>query len=80
MHLSQVLVHAGAGGVGLAAVQVCKAMGARVVSTAGSESKRTLLTGMGVRAAVNSRDTHFATSLLLSGATKESKSTASGAW
>ncbi|KAI5781843.1 hypothetical protein EDC01DRAFT_694001 [Geopyxis carbonaria] len=34
-----VLVHAGAGGVGLAAIQVAKALGARVVATAGSKAK-----------------------------------------
>jgi len=31
------LVHAGAGGVGLAAIQLAKAMGAKVIATAGSE-------------------------------------------
>ncbi|CAG8903076.1 unnamed protein product [Penicillium egyptiacum] len=35
-----VLVHAAAGGVGLAAVQVAKAMGATVIATAGTERKR----------------------------------------
>lgn len=35
-----VLVHAGAGGVGLSAVQVAKALGAVVIATAGSERKR----------------------------------------
>jgi len=34
-----VLVHAGAGGVGLCAVQIAKALGARVIATAGSPSK-----------------------------------------
>lgn len=34
-----VLVHAGAGGVGLAAIQIAKAMGATVIATAGSEEK-----------------------------------------
>jgi NADPH2:quinone reductase len=34
-----VLVHAGAGGVGLAAVQIAKALGAKVIATAGSLSK-----------------------------------------
>ncbi|KAG5459695.1 MAG: hypothetical protein BJ554DRAFT_8353, partial [Olpidium bornovanus] len=33
------LVHAGAGGVGLAAVQIAKALGARVIATAGSSEK-----------------------------------------
>ncbi|KAI1810207.1 zeta-crystallin [Poronia punctata] len=34
-----VLVHAAAGGLGLAAVQIAKAVGARVIGTAGSEGK-----------------------------------------
>ncbi|GAA6054435.1 hypothetical protein JCM3770_007215 [Rhodotorula araucariae] len=34
-----VLVHAAAGGVGLAAVQIAKALGARVIATAGSAAK-----------------------------------------
>lgn len=33
------LVHAGAGGVGTAAIQIGKALGARVIATAGSQSK-----------------------------------------
>lgn len=35
-----VLVHAAAGGVGIAAVQVAKALGAKVIAAAGSEEKR----------------------------------------
>lgn len=35
-----VLVHAGAGGVGLAALQIAKACGARVIATAGTPQKR----------------------------------------
>jgi NADPH2:quinone reductase len=34
-----VLVHAGASGVGMSAIQIAKAMGARVITTAGSEPK-----------------------------------------
>jgi NADPH2:quinone reductase len=37
---STVLVHAGSGGVGSAAIQVAKHLGARVVATAGTEEKR----------------------------------------
>lgn len=33
------LVHAGAGGVGLCAIQIAKAMGAKVVATAGTAEK-----------------------------------------
>jgi NADPH2:quinone reductase len=42
-----VLVHAAAGGVGSAAVQVAKHMGARVVATASSEEKRAFALGQG---------------------------------
>lgn len=34
-----VLVHAGASGVGMSAIQIAKAMGARVIATAGSDAK-----------------------------------------
>lgn len=34
-----VLVHAGAGGVGIAAIQIAKVIGAKVIATAGSEEK-----------------------------------------
>ncbi|WWC61711.1 uncharacterized protein I303_104296 [Kwoniella dejecticola CBS 10117] len=37
-----VLVHAGAGGVGLAACQIAKALGCKVIATASSESKRSI--------------------------------------
>ena len=36
------IVHAAAGGVGLLLVQLCKALGARVIGTAGSQEKATL--------------------------------------
>jgi NADPH2:quinone reductase len=42
-----VLVHAAAGGVGSAAVQVARHLGARVVATASSEEKRTLARELG---------------------------------
>ena len=42
-----VLVHAAAGGVGLAAVQIAKAMGAVVIATAGSERKRQVARSFG---------------------------------
>jgi NADPH:quinone reductase len=42
-----VLVHAGAGGVGSAAIQVAKHLGARVVATASSEEKRALCVELG---------------------------------
>ncbi|MET9634392.1 SDR family NAD(P)-dependent oxidoreductase, partial [Lentzea sp. NPDC006480] len=56
----KVLVHAGAGGVGMAAIQVAKHLGAEVFATA-SESKWGVLRGLGLDDAHigNSRDTSF---------------------
>jgi NADPH:quinone reductase-like Zn-dependent oxidoreductase len=54
-----VLVHAAAGGVGLAALQVLRASGASAVATAGSPSKRSLLRSLGVSSVVGSRDSVF---------------------
>ena len=42
-----VLVHAGAGGVGLTAVQIAKALGATVIATAGTERKRQICLDFG---------------------------------
>ena len=47
-----VLVHAAAGGVGLAAVQVAKAFGATVIATAGSARKLEVAKGFGADFAV----------------------------
>lgn len=55
-----VLVHASAGGVGLAAVQVLQAIGATVIATAGSAQKRAVLHHMGVKHVISSRQTQFA--------------------
>src|SRR5262249_25390331 len=42
-----VLIHAGAGGVGMAAMQIAKRCGARIFATAGTEQKRSLLGKLG---------------------------------
>jgi NADPH2:quinone reductase len=44
---STVLVHAGSGGVGCAAIQLAKQLGARVIATASSDEKRTFALGVG---------------------------------
>lgn len=49
---TRVLVHAGAGGVGSAAVQAASALGADVVATAGSEEKLAVPLALGARQAV----------------------------
>jgi NADPH2:quinone reductase len=46
-----VLVHAGAGGVGSAAIQVARHLGARVVATASTEEKRELVLRLGAQEA-----------------------------
>src|SRR6185295_7659439 len=62
-HLSRgewVLIHGGAGGVGLAALQIALARGARVIATAGSEERRDLLTILGAHEVLDSRSLAFA--------------------
>ena len=53
------LVHAGAGGVGIAAIHMAHALGCRVYATAGSADKRDFVRGLGVTAAAGSRGTDF---------------------
>ena len=50
------LVHAAAGGVGLAAVQIGKALGARVIGTAGSQAKFDVVKDNGADEVINYRD------------------------
>ncbi|CAK9097816.1 unnamed protein product [Durusdinium trenchii] len=52
----RVLVHAGAGGVGLTAVQYALQLGALVYATAGRQEKKQHLLQMGVKFVANSRD------------------------
>jgi len=51
----RVLIHAAAGGVGLAAVTLARAAGAEVLATAGSEEKREYLRNLGIRHVFDSR-------------------------
>ncbi|MEM5585844.1 SDR family NAD(P)-dependent oxidoreductase [Roseibium sp. AS2] len=54
-----VLVHGGAGGVGLAALQIAKWRGARIIATAGSEDKRNTLKLLGADVVLDSRSLAF---------------------
>ncbi|WP_328433047.1 SDR family NAD(P)-dependent oxidoreductase [Streptomyces sp. NBC_00425] len=54
------LVHGGAGGIGLAALNYARHVGARVIATAGSPAKRDLLRTLGATHVLNSRDLSFA--------------------
>ena len=60
----RVLVHAGAGGVGMAAIQIALHLGADVIATAGSPSKRALLKTLGVEHVIDSRRGDFAESVM----------------
>ena len=54
-----VLIHAAAGGVGLAAIQVARWLGAKIIATAGRDAKRDYLKSLGVEHVLNSRDLAF---------------------
>jgi NADPH:quinone reductase len=54
-----VLIHAGAGGVGLAAIQLAKAAGAEVITTASSDEKLARLRELGAAHAINYRTGSF---------------------
>ncbi len=60
----RVLIHAATGGVGLAALQVARALGAEVLATAGSDEKRALLRELGVAHVFDSRSLDFADGVL----------------
>ena len=55
-----ILIHAGTGGVGQAAIQIAKHLGLEIFSTAGSPEKRKLLRDMGVDHVLDSRSLEFA--------------------
>ncbi len=55
-----VLIHGAAGGVGLAALQIAQHRGLRVIATAGSEVKRSVLAAEGVEHVLDSRTLDFA--------------------
>jgi NADPH:quinone reductase len=54
-----VLVHAGAGGVGSAAIQIARAAGARVISTAGGSEKVEICRKLGAEVAVDYEEENF---------------------
>jgi acyl transferase domain-containing protein/acyl carrier protein len=55
----RVLVHAGSGGLGLAAIAIARAAGADVIATAGTEAKREHLRSLGVACVGDSRSLAF---------------------
>ncbi|MCA0406512.1 MAG: SDR family NAD(P)-dependent oxidoreductase [Proteobacteria bacterium] len=55
-----VLIHGGAGGVGLAAIQIAKRAGAQVIATASSPARRALAQATGATKTYDSRQNRFA--------------------
>ncbi|MDZ7286762.1 MAG: amino acid adenylation domain-containing protein [candidate division KSB1 bacterium] len=60
----RVLIHAAAGGVGLAAVQIAQMIGAEIFATAGSPEKRAFLESLGLEHIMSSRSLDFADEIL----------------
>jgi malonyl CoA-acyl carrier protein transacylase len=60
----RVLIHAAAGGVGLAAVQLAQRAGAELFVTAGSPEKRAFLQSLGIQHIFNSRTLDFADEIM----------------
>ncbi len=60
----KVLIHGAAGGVGLAAIQLAKWIGAEIYATAGSDEKRDFLQLLGVDHIFHSRSLSFADEIL----------------
>jgi acyl transferase domain-containing protein/NADPH:quinone reductase-like Zn-dependent oxidoreductase/acyl carrier protein len=55
----RVLIHSAAGGLGLAAIQEARRLGAIVIATAGSDTKRQYLRGLGIEHVFDSRSVAF---------------------
>lgn len=60
----RVLIHGGAGGVGIAAIQLAKHLGAEVFATAGSDDKRDFVRLLGADHVFDSRSLAFADDIL----------------
>ena len=60
----KILIHAGTGGVGQAAIQIAQHLGLEIFATAGTPHKRQLLRDMGVPHVMNSRTLEFADQVL----------------
>ncbi|WP_414041641.1 type I polyketide synthase [Acidithiobacillus sp. M4-SHS-6] len=59
-----ILIHGAAGGVGIAAIQIARHLGAEIYATAGSPQKRDFLRLLGVRHIYDSRQLDFAEEIL----------------
>ena len=60
----RVLIHAAAGGVGMAAMQIARIAGAEIFATAGNPEKRALVSRLGAKLVMDSRSPDFADEVL----------------
>lgn len=60
----RLLIHGAAGGLGMAAIQIARHLGAKIFATAGSDEKRDFLALSGVTHVYNSRDCSFVNEIL----------------
>ncbi len=60
----RILIHAAAGGVGLAAVMLAREAGAEIYATAGRPEKRQYLESLGIQAVMDSRSLNFADEIM----------------
>jgi acyl transferase domain-containing protein/NADPH:quinone reductase-like Zn-dependent oxidoreductase/thioesterase domain-containing protein/acyl carrier protein len=60
----RILIHAAAGGVGQAALQIARSLGLEIFATAGTPEKRRLLSDMGVPHVMSSRNLEFADEIM----------------
>jgi NADPH:quinone reductase-like Zn-dependent oxidoreductase len=60
----RVLLHSATGGVGLAAIQVARYLGAEILATAGSPEKRDYLRSLGIQHVMESRSLDFADQIM----------------
>lgn len=60
----RLLIHGAAGGLGMAAIQIARHLGAKIFATAGSDEKRDFLALSGVAHVYNSRDCSFVNEIL----------------
>jgi 1-acyl-sn-glycerol-3-phosphate acyltransferase len=63
-HGESVLIHAATGGVGLAAIQIARDLGAEIFTTAGSPAKRDYLASLGIQHVMDSRSLKFADEIM----------------
>jgi len=60
----RIVIHSAAGGVGLAAIEMAKRIGAEIFATAGSEEKRQYLRSLGIKHVMDSRSLDWAEQVL----------------